>query len=306
MEPPSEVQDEHAELLELYEDFVALVDDAADQLERGEAGIEVLQTFLGESNGTALGVRFTALANRLAAIAEANGIEVELNAGPLVADSGRSRGRGDQPSVTVAEATAPALTGIADVDAVFDAVTLASDYSDFTALETLVRFTTTGCTQRDGLGGPPKCLSTTVEDAQGKRRVWSEEEGQLVEVFPFSVCEGEYARRDSDVASLLRRLAAPDGEPGLVERVYAVYDLRGEEPGPAYWPEGDYAIVFAMRQGDERWGTRVRIADGGIVRIDFGCGPTPPDAMGIPGATNILLAASSDSPRSDSPRPIGP
>ena len=233
-------------------------------------------------------------------IAEANGIEVELNAGPLVADSGHPGGRDNQPAVTVVETTTPGLTGIADVDAVFDAVTRASYYGDFTALETLVRFTTTGCTRQLGIGGPPKCLSTTVEDAQGKHEVWAEEEGQLVEVFPYSVCEGEYTRRDGDVARLLTDLAAPGGEPGLVERAYAVYDLRDEESGAAYWPGGDYAIVFGMRQGDERWGTTVRIGDGGVVRIDFGCGRVPPDEMGVPGATNVLLTSPA------SPGPVTP
>ena len=80
-----------------------------------------------------------------------------------------------------------------------------------------------------------------------------------------------------------------------------MYDLRGEEPGAPYWPEGDYVVVFSMRQGDERWGTTVWIGDRGVVRIDFGCGRTLPDEMGPPGATDISLAASSDSPRSVGP-----
>ena len=292
--PPSEVQAEHDELLALYHDLFAFIDDAVEQIERGEGGAEVLQTFLGDRSGTALGVRFSDLANRLVAIAEANGIDVELNAGTLTADSGgSSEPRAREPVVTgVAQA---GLTGIAEVDAVVDAVTLASYARDFTALQSLVRFTTTGCTQRLGIGGPPKCLSTTVDDASGKHQLWSEDEGQLVEVFPYSVCEGEYERRDGEVARLLTALAAPDGEPGLVERVFAVYDLRGNDPGAPYWPEGDYAIVFAMRQGDERWGTTVRVGDGGVVRIDFSCGPTPPEEI-APLGTNILLTAGSDSP----------
>ena len=285
LEPPSEVQEEHAELLSLYDDFVALIDDAAGQLARGEAPTETFQTLLGESGETALGVRFADLAERLTGIAQANGIAVTLDAGALAADSGSRRGPVAQPSVTAVAVTAPRLTGIDAIDAVFDTVTLASYRGDFTALEALVRFTTTACTQRSGLGGPPQCLSTTVEDASGKRRVWSEDEGQLVEVFPYSVCEGEYERRGGEIARLLTDLATPGGERGLVERAYAVYDLRDEAALAPYWPGGDYAILFGMRQGDERWGTLVRIADGGIVRIDFGCGRTPAEQMGIPGAS---------------------
>ena len=215
LEAPSEVLAEHDELLALYDEFIALIDDAADQLERGEAGAEVLQTFVGESSGTALGMRFIALANRLASIAATNGIEVELNSGPLVADFGRSTGRGGEPTVVGVETASPGLTGIAEVDAVFDAITRASYYNDCTALEALVRFTTTECTERLGIGGPPKCLADESEQA-----------GTLVEVFPFSVCEGQYVRRGDDLARLLQDLAAPSGEPGLVERAYAVYDLH--------------------------------------------------------------------------------
>ena len=78
-----------------------------------------------------------------------------------------------------------------------------------------MRFTSTDCTEQLGVGGPPKCLAAE-----------SEEEGTPVEVFPFSVCEGEYVRHGYDVGRLLEDLAAPGGEPGLVERAYAVYDLR--------------------------------------------------------------------------------
>jgi hypothetical protein len=87
LEPPAEVQAVHAELLAAYADFAALLDDVVGQLERGEAGEDVLQLLLGDRAGTALGVRFTAIANELVAIADAAGIAVDLSAGALVADS---------------------------------------------------------------------------------------------------------------------------------------------------------------------------------------------------------------------------
>ena len=150
----------------------------------------------------------------------------------------------------------------------------------------------TACTMELGGGGPPKCASTSVEDAAGKRRVFTEDDGALVEVFPYSVCEGEYARRDA-IHDVVARLVAPGAAGaatpgGVVERVYAIYRVPDSDFEAPYWPAGEYAVVFVNRQADELWGTTVRIADGGIVRIDFGCGRVPPASMAV-GHTEHLL-----------------
>ena len=157
----------------------------------------------------------------------------------------------------------------------------ASSSGDVTALESLLRFTTTGCTLQLGEGGPPKCWMVP-----GAEQV----EGTLVDVFPTSVCSAEYEPSGVNITRLLSKLVAPEGEPGSVTGVYAVHELSDAGRGEPYWPEGDYAVVFLLRQGDESWGTRVRIGDGGIVRIDFGCGRQPPDAMIVGGALDLLAA----------------
>ncbi len=115
LELPAEVRDLHDGLLAAYDDLVALIDDTLGQLERGEAGEEVLQMFLGDRAGTALGMRFTAIADELIAIANAAGIAVDLSAGALVADSsipGEAVAvRGVGPGLSVSEALASDLDG---------------------------------------------------------------------------------------------------------------------------------------------------------------------------------------------------
>lgn len=290
LEPPAEVRDVHADLLVAYGDLVALIDEAADQLERGEAGEEVFQTLLGDRTWTALGLRMTEIANELVSIADAAGITVDLSTGALVADSASpgEAGAVATPRVAVVEPADPLLppaspTGVDEVDAVIKAVLS----RDLDATRALVRHTSTACTSAEGIGGPPKCASTTTEDADGKTRVFTEEDGTLVDVLPLSVCEGEYARDDA-IGQVAARLAAPEG--GVVERVYAIYRVPDGEFEAPYWPAGEYAVVFANRQDDELWGTTVRIADGGIVRIDFGCGRLPPASMAVGHAGHLLAA----------------
>lgn len=115
LEPPAEVQDVHADLIDVYNDFVALIDETLDQIEQGVAGEEVLQTFMGDRADTALGMRFTAIANELLAIAEAAGITVDLSTGALVAESSVPVGApvmsGVGPGLSVAEALASDLLG---------------------------------------------------------------------------------------------------------------------------------------------------------------------------------------------------
>ena len=146
-----------------------------------------------------------------------------------------------------------------------------------------------------GGGGPPKCWNVP-----GAEQV----EGTPVEVFPTSACSGEYVARGANNTRLLSSLLAPGAAGGVglapddrsdaatpggvVERVYAIYRVPDSDFEAPYWPAGEYAVVFVNRQADELWGTTVRIADGGIVRIDFGCGRVPPASMAV-GHTEHLL-----------------
>lgn len=110
--------------------------------------------------------------------------------------------------------------------------------------------------------------------------------------------------RSADPVHLLSRLVAPDTAPDTAPdaeranrrlngpQVYGVYAVAPVAE-PSDWPAGDYAVVFAAHTSAGISGTTVRIADGGIVSIEFGCGPTPPAQLAAAFA-NQLLAASPD------------
>ncbi len=292
LDPPAAVQAVHDDLLDAYTDFEALIDEAAQQAAEGEASEEVLQTFLGTSGSTQLGARFGAIADTLTAIAEAEGIDIDLSAGVLATDT-----PGPPDPAVVAQAdrnitiepldplTPPgAPTGIADVDRVVATVLAFS--GDFARIDALIHYTETGCTLELGLGGPPKCWQVP-----GAEQV----EGPRVEVFPISVCETEYTPLGADQTRMLSALVAPGvvSAPGVdvtgpvTLRVYGIYQV----PAVAQrsdWPAGDYAVVFAAESAADIWGTTVRIANGGIVSMEFGCGAVAPAVMTARFADQLL------------------
>lgn len=274
IDPPAEVVSPHAVLVEGYREVRAMLDDLAGQLDRGEGGVEVFAAFTADASTTDLGRRLAATVAELEAVAQEHGIAVDLSyAG---GQSGGGSGEGVIVEGRVAQPDAP--TGIAEVDAVIAAVI---DFDgDFAPIESRLRYAATECTLELGAGGPPKCWQVP-----GVAQV----EGTAVEVFPTSVCEAEYHPRGANITRMLSELVAPQGVPGSVTGVHAVYALRGATTSEAYWPEGDYAIVFFTREGNDTRGVRVRVAGGEIVRIDFGCGPTPVEQLAVPGTTNLLL-----------------
>ena len=81
--PPAAAQDPHADLIEAYDDFVALIDRGVEQLEDGQPPSEVLTALFLDRSGTELGQRFSAIADELSAIADAAGIEGFVGGGPL-------------------------------------------------------------------------------------------------------------------------------------------------------------------------------------------------------------------------------
>ena len=117
IEPPPEVQELHGDLIAAYRELVALVDESLDQVERGVAGEEVLQNFLGDRVGTGLGMRFTAITNALVAVAEDADISVDLSTGALIADTRSATPgggvviSGGGPGISMAEALASDLDG---------------------------------------------------------------------------------------------------------------------------------------------------------------------------------------------------
>lgn len=130
-------------------------------------------------------------------------------------------------------------TGNAEIDNVLDAVAS----GDARQLRALVQFTNAPCTQREGLGGPPKCRE-------------GESEGTLVDVLPFIGSEGSFFRKDE-----IGNWQGVDAT-GL----YAVYEVSPAVTAEQYYPLGKYAIVLVG--SDQQSPVVLRVDQGRIVRVD--------------------------------------
>lgn len=151
-------------------------------------------------------------------------------------------------------------TGIADVDAVLAAV----ESGDPQALRDLVRFTTVGCTNAEGLGGPPKCRE-------------GETEGTLVNVLPFLGPEGHFMY-ESELSKF----------PGVdVLGLYAVYAVSDSAYSEEAYPAGEYAAMFATK--DDQTVIVLQIREG-IVRIDYLYSPTSQNDVIQRDAGELILA----------------
>ena len=140
--------------------------------------------------------------------------------------------------------TANDRSGIAIVDSIIEAALS----NDADTLRELIRFTTTGCTHVEGLGGPPKCEE-------------NQPEGTPVEVFPILGPEGVFVS-PQNIDSIL-----PAGRQSL----YAVYRVAEDAFEADFWPAGKYGVVFASE--DSSAAVNVLADESGIVRMVFGDAP---------------------------------
>lgn len=150
-------------------------------------------------------------------------------------------------------------TGIVEVDQVISMV-LAGDMNE---VRRRIKFTTLGCTQQMGLGGPPGCRE-------------GESEGALVQVLPFLGPEGHFLRRDE-----LNEWQGIDAA-GL----YAVYRVSDEAFSDKNYPAGEYGIVF--RTNSPEFIVTLQVDNGSILRIDTLFG-TPPEINFERVAQEIIL-----------------
>jgi hypothetical protein len=138
------------------------------------------------------------------------------------------------------------MTGLSDVDTVLAAVAS----GDPGKLRARIQYTRAPCTWEDGLGGPPKCRE-------------GEAEGTLLEVLPLISSEGGHIRRN-EISSWQ----------GIDEKaLYAVYRVSENALDEKYYPPGDYIVFFVP--GDNQTTTALRVAAGGIVRVDTIFGEFP-------------------------------
>jgi len=163
-----------------------------------------------------------------------------------------------QPEVSVQEQAGH--TEIAELNLIIDTV-MAGEPEDELQL---LQFTTLACTYAEGLGGPPKCRE-------------GEEEGTMINVFPFLGPEGHHVPRDE----------MDDWEGLQASDVYAVYRVAPQVYSDEAYPAGEYAIVFLTE--DEQYFITAQVVDGKIVRIDNNFG-NPADIDLEQVASEILLA----------------
>ena len=172
------------------------------------------------------------------------------------------------PTATALATTAPTApagrTGIPELDAVIEFLLLDDTKAMQQTVRQLVGFTEIPCSATfRGMGGPPACQL-------------NEEEGELVEVFDFGTCEGEYLR-PHQIDRVLSVLAG--------KTLYAVYRAP-----PDYVFSGEYvAVVFQSFEdsGDLAW--EVEISDGRIVGLHFSCAAPPEELVELRQLEEALL-----------------
>ena len=157
--------------------------------------------------------------------------------------------------------------GMESIDQILEAVSS----GDLQSLRSLVEFTNAQCTQRDGLGGPPKCRE-------------GEPEGTAVEVLAFLSSEGSFLRKDEI-----------DDWSGIdVLGIYAVYEVNSPVvSSEQYYPVGKYAVLFVSEENQPA--VALRIGGSGIVRVDdiFDSSPESLNAMVEREASTVILAPKS-------------
>ena len=108
----------------------------------------------------------------------------------------------------------------------------------------LVQFSSLPCTKKEGMGGPPKCLS-------------DEPEGTLVDVLPILGPEGGHIRR-SEFSSW----------PGIgAAQLYAAFRTSEGTYSDEFFPAGEFGVAF--RLPDKASVVVFQVTDDGIVRLDY-------------------------------------
>ena len=270
--PPSEVLVTHQDLVDSLRELLVFYLDLEAGLKSGDTLDAALEALFADASASELGQGLDLALTDLQAVADANGIEVDLAGGvggvTTIEPEPPVVGQPPVPRVIGTDGESRPFypreirTGIAGVDVVLDVLLLIA--GDLDAMQSLFRYVTTPCTLETGAGGAPKCWQVP-----GAAQV----EGTLVEIFPTSVCEAEYHTEGEVLTSLLNGAFGA----GLLQCVFSVYVVSADEAREPFFPSGDYAVVFVSQEDDQTWATTVRVVGGSIVRIDFGCGRQLPD-----------------------------
>jgi hypothetical protein len=108
----------------------------------------------------------------------------------------------------------------------------------------LVHFSSLPCTEKEGLGGPPKCLA-------------DETEGTLVDVLPILGSEGGHIRR-----------SVFSSWPGIgAGQLYAAFRTSEGTFSDEFFPAGEFGVAFFLP--DKASVVVFQVTEVGIVRLDF-------------------------------------
>ena len=179
------------------------------------------------------------------------------------------------PATEAATATAPATppltpptgrTGIPELDAVIDAMITDHGQKETPALAALIGFTQVPCTTiPQDVGGPPLCEL-------------NEEDGELVEVFEYGACEGEYLR-PHQIDRVLTILARSS--------LYAVYRAPPDHP----FADEYVAVIADVPDSPEGTGLawEVEIEGGSLVSLHFSCALPPEELVELRQLADAVL-----------------
>ncbi|OGO50828.1 MAG: hypothetical protein A2148_03950 [Chloroflexi bacterium RBG_16_68_14] len=168
------------------------------------------------------------------------------------------------PAATGEATVSTGRTSIPEVDAFIDALIADHGKKETPALAALIGFTQIPCTTTpEGIGAPPLCEL-------------NEEEGELVEVFEYGACEGEYLR-PHQIDRVLNIVAQSS--------LYAVYRA------PLDHPFADEYVAVIADDSPERTGLawEVEIEGGSIVSLHFSCAAPPQELVALRGLEDAVL-----------------
>lgn len=172
-----------------------------------------------------------------------------------------------QPGLLEVEVVSAAGATIVQDDAMDDLEPIVSAMLTGSAAErtALIQYLKAECVEPVALGGPPACRN-------------DERPGDLVEAFPVGGGEGSFVRSD-EIEGVLSF---------TVDGLYAVYLTQASAVTEPYWPQGEYALLFARTQNGIQMPIIVLTRSGRIVRIDFKFDQHPAEILASVSLSNII------------------
>ena len=170
-----------------------------------------------------------------------------------------------RPAPTATPRVPEARTGIAEVDALIDALLVEPARERRQAVRPLFGFVQVSCSFASQLGSD----NALCRPGEG--------EGQLVDAFEFDSCERQVLRSD-EIDQVVILLASAT--------MHTVYRAP-----PAMADSADYAAIVYDLAGDERRAAEVLLKDGRVLSYVYSCTSTPEEFAEALGLTDVVYEA---------------